>query len=73
MLSRFHKEICTQDAENVKWDSEDLSQFHKSRKIAQLLRYLESCEIGRIEPERKKHAGSRYVAGMLIYCSCIES
>ena len=66
MFSRYHKEISAQDPENVKWDVDDLSQFHKSRKIAQLLRYLVSCEMGKVSQERRKKAANQFVAGIAL-------
>jgi hypothetical protein len=64
MFGRFHKEISAQDPGNIKWDEEDLSQFHKSRKIAQLLNFLVSCEFGKIFEARKKQ--NKFVAGTFI-------
>ena len=63
MFSRFHKEISAQDPENVKWDVDDLSQSHRSRKVAQLLRFLVSCELGRVAQERRKTT-AKFVAGI---------
>ncbi len=65
MLSRFHREMSAQDTDGVKWDVEDLSQTHKSRKISQLLRFLISSEMTptATSSPKKKVTGSRYVAG----------
>jgi hypothetical protein len=70
MFSRFHKEISAQDPENVKWDVDDLSQFHRSRKISQLLRFLVSSELGKVLQERTKKAANKFVSG--IFCSLVQ-
>lgn len=54
MFSRFHREVSAKDSEDLKWDVVDLSQTHKSRRVAQLLRFLVSSELGRISQARRK-------------------
>lgn len=66
MLSRFHKDISARESGDLKWDVADLSQTHKSRKVAQLLRFLVSSELGRISQARRKKS-MKFVAGNLYY------
>jgi hypothetical protein len=62
MFSRFHREVSAQDPENMKWDVDELSQFHRSRKVVQLLRFLVCCELGKVSHERRQKSTNKIVA-----------